>query len=107
MARPKKAPKKAKSLTKGHAVTKLPKVKRPSDMKGRLGKRAGLVRAVIRQVSGFAPYEKRIMELLQVGGAKEDKRALKIAKKSLGTHRRGMLKREALREIVQAARRKN
>lgn len=104
--RPRKAPKKAKALTKGHAVTKLPKVKRPSDMQGRLGKRSGLVRAVIRQVSGFAPYEKKIMELLQTGGAKEDKRALKLAKKSLGTHRRGTKKREALREIVLAARRK-
>ena len=33
------------------------------------------VRAVVREVVGFAPYERRVMELLKVG---KDKRALKV-----------------------------
>ncbi|KAH0868676.1 hypothetical protein HID58_075698, partial [Brassica napus] len=42
-------------------------------------------------VAGFAPYEKRTTEFLKVG---KDKRALKIAKRKLGTHKRAQRKRE-------------
>jgi hypothetical protein len=48
----------------------------------RLGKRVKIVRELIREVAGFAPYEKRVMELLKVG---KDKRALKVAKKKART----------------------
>jgi large subunit ribosomal protein L36e len=47
--------------------------------------RTKLVRSVIRSVSGFAPYEKRIIELIKGGGVNSQKRALKFAKKRLGT----------------------
>ena len=104
MAKPGKAPKKAKQLTKGHVVTKLPKRERPSLKKGRISKRVALVRRIIHEISGHAPYERKIMELVQAGGAKEDKKALKIAKRRLGTHRRGMKKREDLRQVVRAMR---
>lgn len=106
MARPGKAPKKAKVMTKGHVTTKVPKADRPSYRKGHLSKRTALVRSVIREVAGFAPYERKIMELVQIGGAKEDKKALKVAKKRLGTHRRGLLKREKTKEIWQKMRAK-
>ncbi len=43
-----------------------------------LSNRVKFVRDVIKEVSGFAPYEKRILELLRV---QRDKRALKFAKK--------------------------
>ena len=43
-----------------------------------LGKRVKFIREIVREVTGFAPYERRIMELLRVG---KDKRALKLAKK--------------------------
>lgn len=33
------------------------------------------VRAVVREVAGWSPYERRVMELLKVG---KDKRALKV-----------------------------
>lgn len=36
-----------------------------------------LVREVVREMSGHAPYEKRILELLKLG---KEKRALKFAK---------------------------
>lgn len=45
--------------------------------KGKLSKRNKFVREVVREVVGFAPYERRLIELLRVG---HDKRALKYAK---------------------------
>ena len=44
------------------------------------GKRTKLVRALIREVAGLAPYEKRISELMKVG---KEKRALKVAKRKV------------------------
>jgi large subunit ribosomal protein L36e len=42
------------------------------------GKRVVFVRSLIREVAGFAPYERRIMELIKNS---KDKRARKLAKK--------------------------
>ena len=43
-----------------------------------LTKRAKFIRDLVREVSGFAPYEKRAMELLKIS---KDKRCLKFCKK--------------------------
>eukprot|EP00271_Cylindrocystis_brebissonii_P014760 TRINITY_DN36286_c0_g1_i1.p1 TRINITY_DN36286_c0_g1~~TRINITY_DN36286_c0_g1_i1.p1 ORF type:complete len:174 (-),score=35.66 TRINITY_DN36286_c0_g1_i1:663-1184(-) len=103
-------------LNKGHVVTR-PEKKlkadgekkddrvafpaRPAHRKGALGKRVGFVRTLIREVVGLAPYEKRITELLKVG---KDKRALKLAKKKLGTHLRAKRKREDMQAVVRKSR---
>lgn len=42
------------------------------------GKRNKFVHDLVREVTGFAPYERRIVELLRIGA---DKRALKFSKK--------------------------
>jgi large subunit ribosomal protein L36e len=88
------------------AIPNKKKLARPSRRRGHLSKRVDLVRQVIREVAGFAPYEKRIIELLRIGGSKESKRALKMAKARLGTHRRGVLKRAALEEALRAQRKR-
>jgi len=59
------------------------------------------VRNLIREVAGFAPYEKRITELLKVG---KDKRALKVAKRKLGTHKRAKKKREEMSNVLRKMR---
>ena len=64
-------------------------------------KRVTFVRSLIREVAGFAPYEKRITELLKVG---KDKRALKVAKRKLGTHKRAKKKREEMANVVRKMR---
>jgi large subunit ribosomal protein L36e len=77
----------AVGLEKGHAVTKRELKAKPGARKGRLGKRVKVVRELIREVAGFAPYEKRLMELLKVG---KDKRALKLAKKKVRPREAGL-----------------
>merc|ERR1712072_789439 len=84
---------------KGHVVAPLPKRERTSQQGRKLGVKVKLARDVIRDVCGFAPYERRAMELLSQGF---DKRALKYCKKRLGTHRRGKKKRAELEGVLQA-----
>ncbi|KAL9686062.1 hypothetical protein QQ045_023517 [Rhodiola kirilowii] len=88
-------------LNKGHIVTKKELAPRPSDRKGKTSKRVHFVRSLIREVAGFAPYEKRITELLKVG---KDKRALKVAKRKLGTHKRAKRKREEMSSVLRKMR---
>jgi large subunit ribosomal protein L36e len=85
---------------KGHQVTKRVLPVRPAQRKGQLSKRTQFVRALIREVVGFAPYERRIMELLRIG---KDKRALKFAKRRLGTQTRAKRK---ISELADALRRR-
>lgn len=51
----------------------------------KLGKRTRLIREVVRDVAGLAPYERRVSELLKVG---KDKRALKLCKKKVSNQQR-------------------
>ena len=65
---------------------------RPVTLKGKVSKRSAAVRSVIREVAGFNIYEKRAMELIRSGVAIKDKKARKLCRKKLGTHRRAMNK---------------
>lgn len=92
---------------KGHVTTKLQARKpRPAQSKGTLGKRTKVIRQVINEVSGVSTYEKRIIELLKAGSLKDTKKALKVAKKALGTHRRAKIKRENLMNLIRAQQKK-
>uniref|UniRef100_A0A5S6QGU8 60S ribosomal protein L36 n=1 Tax=Trichuris muris TaxID=70415 RepID=A0A5S6QGU8_TRIMR len=86
---------------KGHKVTKLPKRKKPSNHKGKLNKRVKFVRDVVREVCGFAPYEKRAMELLRIS---RDKKALRYLKRRIGGHRRSKRKRDEMQGVLIAMR---
>ena len=89
---------------KGHPTTKLAgkPVVRPSRSKGRIGKRVAFIRSLVNEVAGVSGYEKRIIELLKAGSLKDTKKALKVAKKALGSHTRGKIKRENLMNIIRA-----
>lgn len=89
---------------KGHPTTKLAGKKsvKPSQTKGKLGKRVSFIRALVGEVAGVASYEKRIIELLKAGSLKDTKKALKVAKSSLGTHCRAKIKRENLMNLIRA-----
>merc|ERR1712141_137100 len=90
-----------------HIVTDIKTTKRTSKMSEGKAKRhsvkAAFMRDLMRDVTGFAPYEKRCMELLKLN---KDKRALKFCKKRLGTHTRGKRKREEMTKIQKNMRKK-
>lgn len=92
----------AVGLKRGFLVTKRTPAARPSRRPRKASLRLSSIRDVVRQVAGFAPYERRIMELMKIGTAATTKRALKFAKKRLGTHRRAKAKRQELQNIVAA-----
>merc|ERR1711935_881251 len=96
----------AAGLHKGYIVTRQALPKKPSYSKGRKSKRNVLIKEVIREVSGFCPYERRMLELIKIGSSATFKRAPKLAKKRLGTHKRGLKKRGEMSEAVAAMRRK-
>merc|ERR1712224_803114 len=96
----------AAGLNKGFIVTRRALPAKPSNRKGRNCPRNKLVKEVIREVAGFAPYERRMIELLKIGSAATFKRALKLAKHRLGTHKRGLKKRAEMTEAYAAMRKK-
>ena len=83
-------------LNKGFIVTK-PKVNtrkaKPSHRKGALGKRVSLVREVIREISGLAPYERKMIEMIRTGVPAKEKKAVRLGRARLGTHQRAQRKK--------------
>ena len=73
---------------------------RPVTRKGKVSKRSAAVRDVIREVAGFSIYERRAMELIRSGVAIKDKKARKLCRKKLGTHRRAMHKFHELGDFL-------
>ncbi|TFY83962.1 hypothetical protein EWM64_g64 [Hericium alpestre] len=91
-----------RGLNHGHPTTPIPKAVRPSHRKGIRSTKTTFVRSVVREVVGFSPYERRVMELLRNS---KDKKARKLTKKRLGTLLRSKRKLEELSGIIQESRR--
>merc|ERR1712126_318349 len=89
-------------LEKGHKTTPNTLKAKPSQSKGKLTKHK-FVRDLIREVAGFAPYERRAQELLRIG---KEKRCLKFLKKRIGSHDLAKRKREEMQAVLQAMRKK-
>ncbi|OMJ17541.1 60S ribosomal protein L36 [Smittium culicis] len=95
-------------LNHGHATTQLKVKSRVATRKSAyiesftFNKKTRFVKDLIREVSGFAPYEKRILELLKNS---KDKRARKLAKKRLGTFTRAKAKVDELSNVIAESRR--
>lgn len=80
----------------GHVTTR----RDPVDPARRFGlrkKKISAVRNLCWEVTGFAPYERRVIQLLTV---QRDKRALRFLKRRLGTHKRALVKREKLAVVL-------
>ncbi len=78
-------------LNKGF-ITKTPEKQewktRPVLKKGRITKRVESIREIIREVCGYSPLEKRMLEMIRTGVASKEKKAVKMARSRLGTHKR-------------------
>lgn len=94
----------------GHVVT-LPAKQawksRPVTRKGRVSRRAKQVREIIREVAGFSPFEKKLIEQLRTGIASIEKKSVKQARAKYGTHKRALAKRDELQDFINAQRRKD
>lgn len=95
-------------LHKGHPTTAIEKQVKPSHRKGVSSTRTKFVRSIIREVAGFTPYERRVMELLRNSKVRlqrpivfvscrsvyayiyrsQDKKARKLTKKRVRRHSR-------------------
>ena len=62
--------------------------------KGRLHPRVAAVRAIVNEIAGLAPYEKKMSEMIRTGVQKKEKLAVKLARKRLGSQRRANSKRD-------------
>lgn len=89
----------AKGINKGHITTVRERAPRPSQSKGKIGKRTALCREIAREVAGLAPYERRILDMIKTGGSSADKRVYKYAKRRLGSHKRALAKREDIKAV--------
>jgi large subunit ribosomal protein L36e len=90
----------AMGLNRGYIVTRRAKTVRQSTKKGKLGARVALVKGVVRAVAGYAPYERRMMEILKGGGQNPTKRAFKFGKRRLGTHVRAKRKLVHMQAVI-------
>ncbi|MBD4897627.1 hypothetical protein GUF81_18535, partial [Xanthomonas citri pv. citri] len=65
----------ARGLKKGHKVHRTKFRPRHAARKGRITTHNKFIRDIVREIVGFAPYERRTMEFLKVS---REKRALKF-----------------------------
>merc|ERR1711977_746217 len=87
---------------KGHKTEARVVKPRISRSKGKASKRTQFVREIVKEVSGLAPYERRVIELLRNS---KDNRARKLAKKRLGTFGRAKRKVDEMTKIIAESRR--
>ena len=65
-----------------------------------------MVREVMREVCGLAPYERKMMEMIRTGVAAKEKKAVKLARRKLGSNKRAQRKREEISNIIRAQKKK-
>ncbi|KAG1143240.1 hypothetical protein G6F37_006864 [Rhizopus arrhizus] len=92
----------AVGINKGHITARRELKLKPSNKIGAASKRTTFVKSIVREVAGYAPYERRLMELIKNS---KDKRAKKLCKSKLGTFVRAKKKIEELQGVIAASRR--
>ena len=70
--------------------------------KGRLHKRVQAIRDVMVEVTGLSPFQRKMMEMLKTGDSGKEKKAVRLARKRTGSHKRAQLVRDKIANIIQA-----
>ena len=83
-----------------------PKKAKVSYRKGALNPRVQFIREVVREIVGLSPLEKKMIELVRSQNSHKEKKAVKIARHRLGTHRRALQKKADLQKIIAAQKKK-
>ncbi|AXA50355.1 large subunit ribosomal protein L36e [Malassezia restricta] len=89
-------------INRGHPTNRRILAPRRVHQKGVASERVKTIRSVIREVTGFAPYERRAMELIRNS---RDKRARKFIKRRIGTIGRAKRKMDILTTAIAEQRR--
>ncbi|KAG8342412.1 putative Ribosomal protein L36e [Trypanosoma vivax] len=84
-------------FNKGHKTTRRPRTPSRYDRYGLPHKKLRAVKAIISDLVGFSPMDRRVQELLRVG---KDKRALKFCKKRLGDITAAKKRRAKVEEAI-------
>ena len=93
-------------LNKGHIVTK-PKnhpdafKANKSHRKGRIHPRVSAIREVMMEVTGLSPFQRKMMENLKTGDSVKEKKAVRLARKRTGSHKRAQLIRDKIAKLLQ------
>ena len=74
--------------------------------KGKIHPRVAAVRAVVNEISGLAPYERKMLEMIRTGVQRKEKNAVKLARKRLGSQRRANAKRDQMVAVIAAQRKR-
>lgn len=77
-------------------TTKIPRKKNVQ----KIGKRGELRLKVVRALTGYNFYQRRIMELLKNGNAAQMKRGMRLCKSKVGTHKRALKMINNLQETL-------
>ena len=98
-------------LNKGFIVTKVKGAtdahkNQKSYRKGKLHPRVAAVRAVVNEICGLAPYERKMLEMIRTGNQKKEKSAVKQARRRLGSQRRAQAKRDQMIAVIAAQRKR-
>ena len=98
-------------MNKGHIVTKPEKhpntfKKDKSLRRGRIHKRVEAVREVITEITGLTPFQRKMLELIRTGEAKAEKKAVKMARKRVGSQKRALILREKMYKTIAAQKKK-
>ena len=72
-----------------------------SHRKGRCNARVAAIRDVMVEVTGLSPFQRKMMEMLKTGDSVKEKKAVRLARHRIGSHKRAQFVRDKIAKIIQ------